>query len=172
MRWDIPWWRAAAEGVQKYQKNLNLNLYREIPRNLSFWIWWILGVWQIIWDWFFSTTILGISVETVIWKRKIHEETGVVHRWVVCNIIIRIAKRCWCKTLTNGTWRCKNDWYQFECRCTWPWLCQENLIQCRGTFQIWIYTVLVVSAVLRYLICPTCEISHPGRPRTKRLPSF
>jgi len=35
---QIPWYKL------KFNHNLNLNVYREIPRNLSFSIWWMLGM--------------------------------------------------------------------------------------------------------------------------------
>ena len=54
MRWDLPWWCVTAASLKPLRRrapnqNLNLDLYREIPRYLSFLIWWILGVSQFQW---------------------------------------------------------------------------------------------------------------------------
>ena len=93
---QMPWYKL------KLNQNLNLNLYLEIPRNLSFSIWWILGVWQFRWKLFYIFQIMS-HINSVrpdmshVWRSQIIPVPlwGVSHiEWVMFHIWATSYESC------------------------------------------------------------------------------
>jgi len=65
----------------KWSQGLNLNLYRETPRNLSFSIWWVSGVMHSQWKLLYDRTDVSLHASQHIWMSQVRDMT---HLYVRC----------------------------------------------------------------------------------------